>query len=433
MLDHAGMRTTGHGVTESTRQPRLAVVCGVTVDHVFALGSLIAAFRRHNARFSGDFIVFHDGIPVGDQARLRGLWPRILFRLFTRDMLNARLAAACDAPHYAAALNRHSPMIFAKFEMLDLLAEYDKCLWLDVDVLIRGDLSALWDFDCLAWRPLAEGAFARRAEVMEQFADMCRDTTTTLPNGGVIGMAKPLAGLITPADLYAVAAKLITQTKAVSLDELALYLLAAARSVPLRNLDLRFNHPVIAAGADQAVIIHAIGPDKFWNATPLLLAYPDWARDQQDWVAVGGRPYGGPLRLAEAQDAAPHQALRAARNRAYWREVYGALRPELPLILRVDLETRGRELLFHLAGQADTITLRLIRQANERRIGICVHVAAEAMPPALQTALATTGLPPPERLRNGWRALMICPLAKAGPAIASIAAAIGQATSRVSN
>ncbi|WP_158623227.1 glycosyltransferase [Pseudorhodobacter sp. E13] len=404
---------------------RRAIVCAISADHAFALGSLIAGFARHNPGFEGVFVVFHDGLDADQQAQLRALWPDIAFRPFTPADLAARFGAGTDI---SAALALYSPMIFAKFELPNLLAEFEKCLWLDVDILIQGDLGPIWAFDALAWRPLPEGAFARRAEVMERFADLRGDGSYPLLNGGVLGMGPGVRGQLSTDDLYAMAARLMAQTGAHSVDELAVYFCAAAGGVPLHLLDQRFNHPIIAAGCREAVVLHAIGPDKFWNSAPLQLAYPEWARNLAEWQAVGGAGFAGPMRLAEVQAATPDQALKAARHRAYWHALYDGLRAALPPRLTVDLRANGPGLRFFIQGLPDTVHLRLTRQTNERRIGL--HLCFQKDAPHAQAifarldglALAATKGKPLElaQTRHGLTYGTVLPVAACAEAMAQI-------------
>jgi hypothetical protein len=411
---------------------RRAIVCAVTADHAFALASLIVGFRRHNPEFAGVFVVFHAGLTAEQQAQLQTLGAAIVFRDFGTDVLARRFNGA-DVP--GAVLARHSPMIFAKFEMPDLLAEYDKCLWLDVDILVQGNLADLWAFEVLAWRPLPPGAFARRAEVMAAFDDLCGDGRLPLLNGGVLGMAQGVP--IASADLYAMAARLMTTSSATSVDELALYFLAASRGVPVHLLDMRFNHPVVAPGARDAVMVHAIGPDKFWNAAPLQLAYPEWAQNLHAWLAAGGAGYDGPQRLADVQAATPDAALKAARNRAYWQQVYGDIRQGLPTALQVDLQSDGKGLRFFYAGT--TAYLRLVRQATERRIGVELHFQDDAsLAPALFAQLDQASIPGLTKgktldlaqTKQGWSYTALVPIDLCAQAIGIFAAALDQATSR---
>lgn len=403
-------------MTGDDQQSRHAIVCAISADYGFALAALIIGVRRHNTDFAGDFVVFHDGIPAEERALLAQLWPRILFRDFNAGILAARFARV----DLAGVLAAHSPMIFAKFEMLDLLAEYEQCLWLDVDMLVQGDLAQVWGFEGLAWRPLPEGAFARRAAVMAAFPEVRRDGYPLL-NGGVVGMGQALRGRVGVADLYAMAAEVLARSAATSVDELALYFTAAARGLPLHLLDLRYNHPVVASGGRSAVIVHAIGPDKFWNSAPLRLAYPEWAQNAADWRGAG---YDGPQRLDDVQAATPDGALKAARNRSFWLGIYDRLRPEFPR-LSVDLRSDGPSLRLFIAGQPDSTHLRLTRHVNPRRIGVEICFAAGQMPAQLdgvktakgkQLELTTT--------KQGWVYGTVVPLADCSGTIALIMAAL---------
>ena len=76
---------------------------------------------------------------------------------------------------------------------------------------------AVWALEGLPWRPLPDGALARRAEVMAAFAKLRRDGLPLL-NAGVVGMGSALREQLRSVDLYA--------------------------------------------------MLHAICPDKFWNAAP---------------------------------------------------------------------------------------------------------------------------------------------------------------------
>jgi lipopolysaccharide biosynthesis glycosyltransferase len=411
-------------VTGQNPNERCAIVCAVTGDHAFALAALIAGFRRHNPDYTGAFVVFHDGLTMVEQDQLRDLWPNILFRPYGRDVLAQRFGATVDL---STILQQVSPMIFAKFEIPDVLADFDKCLWLDADVLVQGNLAEVWNFDLLAWRPLPHGAFARRVAVMKTFADMCGDGHLPLLNGGVLGMGRGLK--IASRDLYAMATRLITQTNTASLDELALYFLAASRGVPVDLLDQRFNHPVVAAGGRDAAVVHAIGPDKFWNAAPLKLAYPEWAQNLQDWQGAG---YTGPERLAEVQAATPDMALKAARNRAFWHQIYTDIRPDLPPCLQVDLQSDGKTLRFF---HSSTAQLCLTRQANARRIGVEVHFAEDESLGAALERVDMSDLLNGETLKlaqtkHGWSYTVVVQVGRCAQVMGVLAQALDHATSR---
>lgn len=414
---------------------RRAVVCAISADYAFALGSMIAGFRRYNPDFAGDFVVFHDGLTGAQQVQLGAMGVPVVFRTFGLGTLAARFGGGVDLDK---VLGLYSPMIFAKFEMLDLLAEYDTCLWLDVDILVQGNLDAIWAFQGFAWRPLHGGAFARRAEVMAEFPDMCGDGTLPLLNGGVIGMGPALRGRVSVADLYLIAARVLAQTDVTSVDELAVYFAAQSRGVAVHLLDERFNHPVVAPDVRDALMVHAIGPDKFWNSAPLQLAFPEWAQNLAEWRAVGGAGFAGMQRLGDVLPATPDKALKAARNRAFWAQIYEELRRDLPRGLQVDLDTQRKMLRFFIAG-VDGVYLRLTRHLNKRRITVEVLFPDDAVfAPALFAQLDSAVIPGLAKGKmlelaqtpQGWSYGAVVPIAVCGQVLAVMVAAIDQATSR---
>lgn len=411
------MQDSGGAMTGKDQPDRRAIVCGISADHGFALAALMVGVARHNPGFQGAYVVFHDGLDAAQQAKLRALWPKTQFQTFNVDTLARRFGPGVDI---APARAMYSPLVFAKFEMPDLLEAYDKCLWLDVDILVQGDFTDAWAFEALAWRPLPEGAFARRAEAMTAFAGLRRDGYPLL-NGGVVGMGQGLRNHIEAPDLYAMAARIMAQVGAHGLDELALFFAACERGLPLHLLDQRFNHPVVAPGGRTAALVHAIGPDKFWNAAPLQLAYPEWGQHAAAWSGPG---FAGPQRLGGP--ATPDSALKATRNQAFWLGVYEVLRPTLPPRLRPDLRSDGPSLRLFIANLPETTHLRLTRQKTDRKIGVelCFE-ADETLAPLLLSRIRAVKLPKGKpldalRTKQGWSFGAIVPMPDCVAAIARI-------------
>ncbi len=383
---------------------RRAIVLGVTADHGFAAGALLAGLAAHEPGLQATAIVYHDGLPEADRAALAALWPGMRFRDWGREQALARLGLDAAAGRLEEVLARFSPLVLAKLELPDLLDEFDRCLWLDADLLVRRPAPGLWDFDALAWRPLAEGAFRRRDKVLAACAHLTRDPATPLPNGGVVGVARALREThgCTSADLFDLARFLIERTDTRTPDELAFYLLAASRSLPVTALPMALNHPVTAPGTAGAAILHAIGPHKFWNATPLIQLYPDWAAHHAAWVAAGGTPHGAPILLAEVHSLEPAEVLRAAQLRSTWLAVYDRLRPDLPAGVQVDPRLDGRQMRITFAGLPEAQHLRLGLLANPRRLVLELHLhgrdrraATEALRQSVPGLREGEGDPPP--------------------------------------
>ena len=354
-----------------------AIIFGITTDHAFAAGTLLASILAQDPGFDADVVILHDGLPADQQAAFLRLWPRCRFRSFTLADVLERLGVDGDSAKLQPILARFSPLVFAKLEIPALLDDYVRVLWMDADILVRGPLTQAWDFDCIAWRTLPQGAFARRQKVFAAFPNLVRDLSVPLLNGGVIGVGRGFlkAGGSAGA-LYAMARELLGQTNTTQVVELAWHLVAATIPLSVTALPLSLNHPITAPGVSDAVAIHAIGPHKFWNVTPLLHLYPDWRVHQATWVASGGTPYSGAITMTEVCPVDPWDVMRAAEMRAYWLKTFGALRAVLPRGMVVDLQHDPKGLRILLHGRPETQFLRLIRLPNARRIGLEAHLPA---------------------------------------------------------
>ena len=393
-----------------------AIVLGITADLAFAAGTLLASILAHDPGCDATVVILHDGLPPDQQEAFRRLWPNCRLQAFPAEAAVARLGEAAKSGRVAGFLQKYSPLVLAKLELPDLLAEFDKVVWLDADILVRGRLDALWDVDCLAWRSLPSGAFKRRETALALFNELQLDPAVPLPNGGVIAVSRRFLELGGSSDLLrGYAARLAAGAPASQIDELPWYLAASGKGMPVKALPMAFNHPVGAQGVEGAVVVHAIGAHKFWNATPLLQLFPDWSKHQLTWVEHGGRPYDGAVMLAEVHPLDAHEVLRVAQARAHWLGVFRALRPVLPKGMFVDLQHDGKCLSILLHGRPEGEELRLHRQSNDKRIGIEV-----LLPPELQSRAIEQVCGRVRWARHEKGALMSISLSEIGPALALI-------------
>ena len=363
-----------------------AIVLGITPGLDFAAGALIASLMRQEPDFEGSVVILHNGLSGAQQTALSRMAPRVAFRPFDEAQLMDRLQMAM-IPQLSGLLARFSPLFLAKLSLPDLLDEFAQVIWLDADMLIRKPIGAVWDFDCLTWRPLPPGAFARRARVLAAFDDLPLAASVPLLNGGLVGVGQGFRDHATSADLFALARRVLQSCKTDQVDELSYFLLAASREMTVRALPQSYNHPVGVTGADEATILHAIGPHKFWNAAPLIAGCPDWQAHQAAYVAEGGRAYDGPLLLEDEHPLVLDQALRKAELRAFWEAVYAKVRPALPPGLLPDLATGRPHLRLFLRGRPDSQHLRLVRHSNPDKLGLEAHLSDPAERERAEAAL----------------------------------------------
>jgi hypothetical protein len=162
----------------------LAIVLGVTADYAFAAAVVLLALRRFPPAKAFDVVLFHSGIGESDRARLGSILP-CRFEPF-------RLPEGIAERMHPRVLRILSGMSFARYECFRLLAEYGRVIWLDVDIVIRGDLSGL-PGRCRGGIGMARERKPLAANFLSPPDGY--DMTAEYHNTGVIVMSDALAGL----------------------------------------------------------------------------------------------------------------------------------------------------------------------------------------------------------------------------------------------
>jgi lipopolysaccharide biosynthesis glycosyltransferase len=263
----------------------LAILFGITPDYSFALANVLAGLREHSPDLADDIIVHHDGISAAEQARLNAILP-------------------CTFRHYEppVALSDHrlSKFAFSRFEAFGLLREYRYVLWLDVDILIRGDLSGILDYcgtgmgACFEPAPLSElfpESFCGQDEL-----SAC-DFSTPYFNTGVLLLSDALENPSEKMDwLYSLAER-YSDAFAISADQGAINLMTRVFGQRVSPLPGTFNsmicndwHPAYQPKRG-AKVIHSITEDKFWN----YWFFREWDARYRQWLDAGGTPAGNYL------------------------------------------------------------------------------------------------------------------------------------------
>ncbi|MBK8992795.1 MAG: hypothetical protein IPM40_14475 [Gammaproteobacteria bacterium] len=117
-----------------TKRP-VAVVLGITADMAFAAANVLLGLERFPPADGYDVVIFHNGVPAGDLA--------LLARLRDCHFVAYRCAESIRRNIPAHALRAFSEIVYAKYECFELLNRYSRVIWLDTDILIRGDTAEL--------------------------------------------------------------------------------------------------------------------------------------------------------------------------------------------------------------------------------------------------------------------------------------------------
>lgn len=113
-----------------------AIVLGGTSDKMFAVGTFLISFFRHNPSIDTDVIIYHDGISEIDAKALSLIHP-CSFREYKPPFP--------DGVHWHKNVEYFTQMVFSKYECLRLLDEYQTVIWFDYDMLVVDQLNELFE------------------------------------------------------------------------------------------------------------------------------------------------------------------------------------------------------------------------------------------------------------------------------------------------
>lgn len=256
----------------------LAIVFGITKDLDFALANVLIGIKKHfKYKNKYDVIVYHDGLNSSTQDMLNTIMPCTFMQFKSR---------VSDSLLSSENLKLYSNMCLARFECFDLLNEYKKVIWHDVDILIQDDFSEL----------LKLGEKSGLAMTYTDIGFLTEaNFNETIPN---YNMFLPLlnSGIIVFADNLPKHEKMtewcykkLTELnkKVRYLDQGILNLLVQEFNINVESIDIKKYccHP-LRKDYKNAAIIHAYGYDKFWNAFYLYEKFPEWGSNLLEWSKI---------------------------------------------------------------------------------------------------------------------------------------------------
>ena len=151
----------------------MCIATVVTED--FVPGALVTfhSFKKQNKWFRGDFVVIHDGLSDESQDVFRSLFDTVRF-ITVSDDLSRQIDCLTD---FRPDIHSRRPRFYS-IECFHL-REYSKVLFVDSDLLFRGDISELWKRSepliCCRDRP----AYLNRGRDSRTFA-LCEKSETSL-------------------------------------------------------------------------------------------------------------------------------------------------------------------------------------------------------------------------------------------------------------
>ncbi|MBQ3060378.1 MAG: glycosyl transferase family 8 [Desulfovibrio sp.] len=268
----------------------LALLLGITGNLAFAAGCLLLALQRHSPHLNADIILFHDAHLLLHDSRL-------LQRLGAQ----LRPYRPPEEDFDAAAIAKFSFLCLAKLEAFRLLDSYRHVIWLDADTAIQDDITPLKDYGPLSLA-VEDPHFTEQGKstsckinVRQPVPDL--DFLWPNYNSGVLVAGEELTEY---GDVYGLCLEMLSQYAPVLKypDQGILNMLIQKlhchhphlfRPLPVDLYNAHPRNPL----ADKAALLHAFGAYKLWDDGLTRCAFPEWARDYERWLHLGGTGWQG--------------------------------------------------------------------------------------------------------------------------------------------
>jgi glycosyltransferase involved in cell wall biosynthesis/2-polyprenyl-3-methyl-5-hydroxy-6-metoxy-1,4-benzoquinol methylase len=259
-----------------------ALIFGITPDYDFALANVLFGLKEHSPGFADDIIVYHTGLTEQQQQDINTI-RHCLFRFYQFPMDKIR------KEDVSAGFHKFSQVALCRYEIFDLLEQYKKVVWLDVDILIKKDIS-----DILIYSDETGFAISQSEEFTLNLFNFNApisgyDMYHILYNSGTLVIGEQLKDhQKMTAWCYETTIKYAA--KLANPDQAVLNLLIQHFHIPITLIDTAkyVAHP-ISIFAKDASIVHSWGDEKFWNSENLQQLYPKWIENNKLWEAISQR------------------------------------------------------------------------------------------------------------------------------------------------
>jgi len=256
----------------------LGIVFGATGNMAFAVANVLIGLRKTNSfNLKFDIIIFHDNITEKDQAILNSILPCkfLIYEFPIRDLSGFNMNF----------FNQFTRLAYSRYECFNLLNEYKKIIWLDIDVLIQDRIDGLLDY-CSTGMGILPGEKVGSLFFKPVFNfDMDKKGYST----GTIVLQDNLPNY----DKLAPWCYEKTHNLAEYLylpDQGIVNLMIQDFLLEVQEIDVKKYccHPT-DKDYKNAIIVHSYYPEKFWN----FYNIKRWNENNKEWLKLGGSRYNG--------------------------------------------------------------------------------------------------------------------------------------------
>ena len=269
---------------EKKSNNKYAVFFVVTDNYSFATANVIMGLKQYSSELlnSCDILIYHNGISDKHKQLLSTLHDNIIFSEFVLPFSWAIMESHRTPAQWGS-------IVLCKFLGIELVKIYEKVLLLDADMLIRGDISPLFDVEeDIAWRKVISW------NPNQYFASLLRNPNDSISvcNAGLILFTNKINKYNIDNNSILQAYELTKDIERGGIDETLLAWLVYSNEMSVKELDVEiYNTPARDITPNTKIVHFLIYKSiltKPWKNLAAYLFFNDWVENYRRWLAIGG-------------------------------------------------------------------------------------------------------------------------------------------------
>ena len=265
------------------RSDKRAIVLGGNEKIAFSIAFMINQLNEYVYDEGDDIYVYYDSWSERDLQLVKTLCDKVKCVEYSFENFKKLL----NLPSITKVGWQWTHVVCSIFEIFNLVEQYDKVLWLDSDIIIRGNFAKIFDYQNIAMRKSLLGN-------LSDSLGLDIDGDNTLYNSGVVLVSKELRGKNLANKCYAITAKQIDKIRFP--DQAAICYACYESATQITELSSIFHCLPFGRKEDkieESFIIHSPGGYKVWNHPVISLMFPQFNAFYNLWINNGGSKYEG--------------------------------------------------------------------------------------------------------------------------------------------
>ncbi|MEI0798562.1 glycosyltransferase [Brachyspira intermedia] len=262
---------------------KLAILLCSTTNQIFAVGNVLIGLKKHFSlpEEEYDIILYVDkDMNIKDENALKKIYKNFIINKYDKIFGHEY--------NESNAIKYFTNMAHARYEVFDLLNEYEKILYLDTDVLIQKDIAEILDMNEYDMYAAFEKTPIKSNLENQNFNTISNeqlkyDIDRRVFNSGVLLFNKKM--IKDKSSIKEWCYNKAEEWK--SADQVILNLMVQEFNINIGDFTNKYNRYVFD-DLDDAIIVHSCAWNlKFWDG----IHNKEWEENNKKWLSLGGSKY----------------------------------------------------------------------------------------------------------------------------------------------